>query len=215
MGLVLGIDCSMRWTSLGLALDGEVLAEINCDLGRAQAEKLPLLVDQLLFQNGRTLAELAHIAVTVGPGYYTGIRVGLAYACALAEGLSLPVVPIPTLYPFIRDLRLLPYTLVPVLRARRTSFYASIYRENEREQSPVAAAGYFEEDALLTLLEKEHNVLLVGRDAKTLSTRVPYLTFDRVASSGAAVVLAGIDLQSTAVSPHLVTGSYLREPDFG
>lgn len=215
MGLMLGIDCSMRWTSLGLALDEEVLAEVNIDLGRRQAEKLPELVSELLSQRGCTLGDLAHIAVTVGPGYYTGIRVGLAYACALAEGLSLPVIPIPTLYPFIRDLQSLPYTLVPVLRARRSSFYAGFYRANEREQRFALDAAHYEEGVLHSLLKREPDVLLVGRDAQKLSTGGLYPILDRMASSGASVALAGVELKYAAVSSHLVTGTYLREPDFG
>ena len=94
---LLACDCSNRWSCLGLAVDGEVRGALNLDLGRGQAAQLPLMVEKLLSGEGLKLSDLSVLAVTTGPGYFTGIRIGMAYVAALAYALGIEVVPISSL----------------------------------------------------------------------------------------------------------------------
>ena len=97
MKATLGIDTSCGFTVLGLAEGNRVTAESRWELGRAQASLLPSLVRQVLQPFHLTLEDLEVLAVTVGPGAYTGLRIGVAYAAALADALGIRVVPLSTL----------------------------------------------------------------------------------------------------------------------
>lgn len=74
-----------------------VLASAGADIGRGHAEQLMGFIDEALAASGMVLADIDRIAVTVGPGSFTGIRVGVAAARGFALALSLPAVGITTL----------------------------------------------------------------------------------------------------------------------
>ena len=74
-----------------------VLASAGADIGRGHAEQLMGFIDEALVAGGKVLADIDRIAVTVGPGSFTGIRVGVAAARGFALALSLPAVGITTL----------------------------------------------------------------------------------------------------------------------
>lgn len=83
-GLTLGVDTSTA-VCVGLARGGEVLATLRVDDPRAHAEQLMPLIEDLCRQQGITLSELDEVAVGVGPGPYTGLRVGVVTGRVLAH----------------------------------------------------------------------------------------------------------------------------------
>ena len=89
MPLTLAIDCSLRWISLGLADGVNPHGEENTNTGPKQSEILADSTARFLLKFGFSFADIEQIAVTTGPGYYTGIRVGLSYAALLAESLGI------------------------------------------------------------------------------------------------------------------------------
>ncbi|WP_029166188.1 tRNA (adenosine(37)-N6)-threonylcarbamoyltransferase complex dimerization subunit type 1 TsaB [Aminiphilus circumscriptus] len=128
MSLVLGIDCCTRWTSVGCCEDGAPLGDISLDLGRRQSALLPFLVEQLLRNVEATLSDVDLIAVTTGPGAFTGARVGVAYASALAEGLGVRIAPMSTLKVLAMAFPVPEFLVVPYLRARKGQYYLAAYR---------------------------------------------------------------------------------------
>ncbi|MDR1875062.1 MAG: tRNA (adenosine(37)-N6)-threonylcarbamoyltransferase complex dimerization subunit type 1 TsaB [Synergistaceae bacterium] len=100
--LLLAVDCSLRWTGAAVGRRGvagpEILAAECLDLGRRQAAELPLMVDRVLEKSGHELEDVGLVAVTNGPGYFTGIRVGVSWAAALAYALKVRVVPVSSLF---------------------------------------------------------------------------------------------------------------------
>ena len=95
--VMLVLDCSLRLTGAAVARCGEVLSQESEDLGRRQAAELPLMAERVLAAAGMAFADVGLTAVTSGPGYFTGIRVGAAYAAALAYGLGVRIVPVSSL----------------------------------------------------------------------------------------------------------------------
>ena len=94
---VLAVDCSLRLTGVALGEEERLIASETLDLGRRQAAELPLVVERLVKGAGRSWEDIGLVCVASGPGYFTGIRVGAAYAAALAYGLGVKVVPVPSL----------------------------------------------------------------------------------------------------------------------
>jgi tRNA threonylcarbamoyladenosine biosynthesis protein TsaB len=137
--LTLAVDCALRRIGLGLSDSGscslgeKILGELSFDAGTRQAELLPSSVANFLSLFGHTVRDIGLIAVTEGPGYFTGIRVGMSYAAALAESVGAMVVAVPTLLamslPLLGILKLAgsPAMVAPLIPAGRNSVYAAVY----------------------------------------------------------------------------------------
>jgi tRNA threonylcarbamoyl adenosine modification protein YeaZ len=91
-GPVLGIETSGRLTGLALVSGGKLLAETAVDLGASTQELLPGMLQSLLAGQALELSNLTRIGVSLGPGSFTGLRVGLSWARALAMGADVPLV---------------------------------------------------------------------------------------------------------------------------
>jgi tRNA threonylcarbamoyladenosine biosynthesis protein TsaB len=88
--LVLGLDCAVSGLGVALVRDGACLASLR-EEGRDQAARLLPAVASVLRDSGQHRSDVSLIAVTVGPGSFTGVRVGLAAARGLAVGLGVPL----------------------------------------------------------------------------------------------------------------------------
>lgn len=105
----------------------EILARKEERIGRGHAERLPAMVDEVLETAGAGYADLSRIAVTTGPGSFTGVRIGIAYARGLALALDIPAVGVGSL-----DALAFPHThsgegtVVAVLDAKRGEVYARL-----------------------------------------------------------------------------------------
>lgn len=96
---VLAIDCAQRFCSAALydAERAHARAALSPDIGRGHAERLPSVVDEVLSAAGAGFSDIDRIAVTIGPGSFAGIRVGVAFARGLALALKVPVVGVSSL----------------------------------------------------------------------------------------------------------------------
>ncbi len=109
-------------------LDERVVGEYMLDVRVTHSERLMTAIDQLLGDAGWTVRDLEGIAVTVGPGSFTGLRVGLSTVKGLALALAIPVAAVPTLDAMAAMLPYAALPVCPVLDARKREVYASLYR---------------------------------------------------------------------------------------
>ncbi|MGJ8569439.1 MAG: tRNA (adenosine(37)-N6)-threonylcarbamoyltransferase complex dimerization subunit type 1 TsaB [Hoeflea sp.] len=147
--LTLAIDCSARFCSVALfdASANRILAAAGPDIGRGHAEQLPAVLQSVLAEAGVDLSEIARLGVTVGPGSFAGIRVGVAFARGLALALDVPVVGVGSLeaiaLPAAREHG---KAVMAVLDAKRDHVWAILVdadgtvTEPAAERSPQAAA---------------------------------------------------------------------------
>ena len=109
-------------------LDGErVIGESLLDVRITHSERLMPAIDRLLRDAGWTPASLEGLAVAVGPGSFTGLRIGLSAVKGLAWALSLSVAAVPTLDALAAALPFAAHPVCPVLAARRNEVYCSLY----------------------------------------------------------------------------------------
>ena len=93
---ILAIDCCLKLTGAALLIDDKVVYYQE-DLGRRQSQELPRMTENLLRENNLNWGDLDYVALTNGPGYFTGIRVGAAYATGLAYACGKKIIPVSTL----------------------------------------------------------------------------------------------------------------------
>ena len=122
----LGLDCSTPY--LALALYGDGLLASSCELvGRDHAARLPAALRALLAEAELTPAHLGGVGVGVGPGSYTGLRVGVAAAKGIAQGLGIPLHGESTLAAMAAGVLTEQTRVVVALDARRGNVYAGFF----------------------------------------------------------------------------------------
>ena len=130
--LILTIETCTETSTLGLVRDGAVLAEAAFPSRHTLARRMLTRLAWLLEECGLTKRDLEAIAVSLGPGSFTGVRIGLAAAKTLAWSLRIPLVGVPTLealaYPF-RGFHV--PLLAPLVNARRQQAYLALFRGGE------------------------------------------------------------------------------------
>jgi len=110
-------------------LDGDlVVGEYVLDVSATHSERLMGAVDRLLTDVGWTVRDLEGLAVSVGPGSFTGLRLGLSTVKGLALALAIPIAAVPTLDAMAALLPFAALPVCPVLDARKREVYASLYR---------------------------------------------------------------------------------------
>ncbi len=133
MSFILHIETATPACSVAIAEHGDVLAlkeELN---GMQHSAKLPVLMNAALQEAGIAMAQLQAIAVSMGPGSYTGLRVGLSTAKGLAYALQVPLIGVSTLESMAFGMRAkMPgrkKQYCPMLDARRMEVYTAIYND--------------------------------------------------------------------------------------
>ena len=94
---ILGLDTALGACSVAVLEDARVLAHVHVDMVRGHAEALAPMVETAMKDAGLAFAALDRLAVTTGPGTFTGQRVGLAFARGLALALKIPAIGVTTL----------------------------------------------------------------------------------------------------------------------
>lgn len=130
MAYILHIETATKNCSVALSFEGRLLAcqELATD-GYAHAEKLHVFIDTLLQQANVQFAQLNAIAVSKGPGSYTGLRIGNSAAKGLCFALHIPLIAIDTLAVLAAQAQSVVKEgyIVPMLDARRMEVYSAVY----------------------------------------------------------------------------------------
>ncbi|REE83248.1 tRNA threonylcarbamoyladenosine biosynthesis protein TsaB [Lutibacter oceani] len=132
MTYILNIETSTKNCSVSLAKDGKTIAlkEVN-DEGYSHAEKLHEFIKEIISKAGLSFSNLDAIAVSKGPGSYTGLRIGVSAAKGLCFALNIPLISVNTL----QSLALTTSTpsesfVIPLLDARRMEVYSAVFKNN-------------------------------------------------------------------------------------
>ncbi|MER3452588.1 MAG: tRNA (adenosine(37)-N6)-threonylcarbamoyltransferase complex dimerization subunit type 1 TsaB [Acidimicrobiia bacterium] len=220
--LILGIETATP--QVGCAVGGHegVLGSFHAARGQRHAETLAPAIDFVCRQIRVSLREIGAIAVDVGPGLFTGLRVGVATAKAMAQALRIPVVGVPSLDLLAFPLRHTHRLIVPVIDARRGEVFYAFYRQVPGGVQRVSEHQLGRpEDLASELLATGEECLVVGDGAMRYRGRfedVARIEFGGVdslyPSASALVTLAHAKaLREEFVQPSALVPLYLRRAD--
>lgn len=167
MSLVLNIDTALETAAVSIAKDGVVMQHAVYAEQKDHAAWLHPAVNSLLQQTGILLQQLDAVAVSIGPGSYTGLRVGLSAAKGFCYALNIPLLTIGTLESIAETVKEKAVDLVcPLIDARRMEVYAAVYDKNMTEiASPHAFI--IDETSFSSFLSHRY-VLFCGNGSKKL-----------------------------------------------
>jgi tRNA threonylcarbamoyladenosine biosynthesis protein TsaB len=208
--LLLGIETSTKRVGVVVASEEGMLGRVevggHADAGPPRhAERLAPAIEYCFGQLGTTLDHVSAIAVGVGPGMFTGLRVGVTTAKVLAQALRVPVIPVPSLDLLAYPLRHTRALVVATIDARRNELYYAMYRP---VPGGVQRASEYEigspDDVIAELEARGEDVLLCGDGV---------LRFETVFSDVDHAELAGPAhaAPSLAALAELATARYQRE----
>lgn len=220
--LILGIESATA--QVGCAIGGHegVLASAHSTRSRRHAESLVPSIEFVCRQARVELSEIGALTVDVGPGLFTGLRVGVATAKALAQALRVPVIPISSLDLLAYPARFTDRIIVPAVDARRGELFSALYRSVpggvQRTTEPRVSTP---EDLCGELQAQGEDVLLVGDGALRYAEDFRDLLQAEVCTHGIThpsardlVLLAHhLALREEWVQPWDVLPTYLRKPD--
>jgi tRNA threonylcarbamoyladenosine biosynthesis protein TsaB len=199
---VLGIESSSRRASVALVEGGQLLARADSAVQNAHAEALVPLLDRVLRQVGWTKRALDRVGVGVGPGSFTGVRVGMAFAQGIALGLGIPWLGVPSLAAMVRAYPgHEPGARVALLDARRGELFAAAYDAQGTELWPARTLARGEARAVLDATLPRP--LLLGEVAAELGLGEPFRSelTDLPDAAGVAWLAAEWPLESSSRQP--------------
>ncbi len=128
----LAIDNSLGFLNLALGIDEKLLEERHAIFEKQTSELLSVRVRQLAADHGYEIKDVGLLAMTLGPGSFTGIRVALAFARGISAGLGIDLVGVPTLDVLARPFRHLEGDYVcPLVDAKKGEVFLALYRASQ------------------------------------------------------------------------------------
>ncbi len=220
--LILGIESAT--VQVGCAIGGHegVLAAAHSSRGKRHAENLTPTIDFVRRQARVDLTEISCVAVDLGPGLFTGLRVGVASAKALAHALRVPMIGVPSLDLLAFPVRFSPRLIVAAIDARRGELFHAFYRQVPGGVQRITPHQVGTPDDLASeLLAARDECLLVGDGALRYREAFEGLTRVELGDQGLAYPSAASlvqlaharALREQFVRPWDLQPLYLRAPD--
>ena len=220
--LILGIETATQQVSVAIGGHEGVLGQFEVSRGRRHAETLAPAIEFLCRQADIQIAEFGAIAVDIGPGLFTGMRVGLAAGKAIAQALRVPMIGISSLDLLAFPLRYADRTIAAVIDARKGelfyAFYLPVPGGIQRVTEPRVGTT---DDLVADVLARGQNVLCVGDGALRYRGEIESTVHCEFAeqflahpSAAPLVQLAHARaLREEWVNPRDIQPMYLRAPD--
>lgn len=171
---VLALDSATDVAAAAVVEDNNLVAEQFINTGKMHSRRLMLLVEKLLNSSELTLSEIDGMAVAIGPGSFTGLRIGLSTIKGLAYFAEKPVVGISTLDSLARNVPFASGLICPVLKARKDEVYCALYLNSAGELVRISEYMAVSPQELVVLFERidTRGIVLLGDALEMLPGQV-------------------------------------------
>lgn len=219
--MTLGIDTSGNTCSVALLSEGLLLSEFSVNNKKTHSAMLLPMIDDLLCKAGFDISDLDLVAVSKGPGSFTGLRIGAATAKGIAQATNLPLVGVSALEALAYNLRDFGSLVCPIMDARRGEVYTAAYLFTDGEpKTLIPPEAMALSDLLNRLRALEYEVIFLGDGVLAhwdyirenadfnFSKASPNLLLQRASS----VAFLGEKMAKEAGDSKSLTLEYLRKP---
>ncbi len=138
---ILAMDSSGLVASAAIVTETSVLAEYTTNYKKTHSQTLLPMIQEIVEMTETELSELSAIAVTAGPGSFTGLRIGSATAKGLGQALKLPLISVPTTLALAWNFAGSDALICPLMDARRAQVYTGLYRWNKEKECMDSLTG--------------------------------------------------------------------------
>lgn len=140
MNYILNIETATKNCSISIAKDGEtIVCNEIAEEGYSHAERLHVFIEESIAAAGITFKDLVAIAVSQGPGSYTGLRIGVSAAKGLCFALGIPLIAVDTLQSLAAQATIENGLIIPMLDARRMEVYSAVFSSDLESQRNILA----------------------------------------------------------------------------
>lgn len=215
---ILGIETATSNCSIAIASEDKMLGEFSCNVGMIHSSKLLPMIERLLLQLNFSIQDIGAIAVSKGPGSFTGLRVGMSLAKGLAFALNIPIIGIPTLEALAYQCLPTNLTICSMLDAKKKEIYTALYKWN-KELIKITEEKAVSIDEIKDLVKE--NTLYIG-DAINIflekighSRNIQIAPFDRCFPRASSVAILGLTKLKEGIADNIdeLKPLYIRRPD--
>jgi len=160
---ILAIETSTYAGSIAVVVDDAILGEYYFNIGPVHTEKLIPSIDWLLSELGMVKSDLSGVAVSLGPGSFTSLRVGISTAKGICYSLGIPLVGVSSLKALAMNLPFASYNICPVIDARKGEVFASLFRSHNGELERIMEDIVISPEGLVEIIKD--NTIFVGDGA--------------------------------------------------
>ena len=173
MALILNIETTTTNCSVSLAKEGETLVlKEDYSASYSHAEMLHVFIDEVIQSSKYSLKDIDAIAVSKGPGSYTGLRIGVSAAKGLCFALDKPLIAVSTLESLSHQVKIENGFIIPMLDARRMEVYSAIFNESHKQVRETQAQ-ILEENSFNDYLEKG-KIYFIGNGVEKTKTLISH-----------------------------------------
>ncbi|NTW58151.1 MAG: tRNA (adenosine(37)-N6)-threonylcarbamoyltransferase complex dimerization subunit type 1 TsaB [Nitrospirae bacterium] len=218
---ILGIETATRTGGVAIVSEDGVLAEYTLNIEVTHSERLMSTVDRVFKDTGLRMASIDGFGVSIGPGSFTGLRIGLSTVKGLAFTTGKPVAAVPTLKALAWNTPHARYPVCPLLDARKKEVYAALYHYDGRElvqdlpETVLPLAELAERVAGEVLFTGEGARLFAGDIERFFAGRAHLAPRSASVPSAASIAEIALDMISVGrqTGPDGLSPMYIRRPE--
>ena len=180
MAYILNIETATKNCSVALDKDGiTIICKEISELGFSHAEKLHVFIEEIIIEAHLSFTDIDAIAVSAGPGSYTGLRIGVSAAKGFSFALGIPLISVETLTSLSQQVPFNDGLIVPMIDARRMEVYSAVFNSDKKKIRKVEAQ-ILEENSFDDFDGKIYFVGDANEKAKLVLTKPNYIFVDTI-----------------------------------
>ena len=174
---ILAIESSSLVASVAITEDDVMIAEYTIDYKKTHSQTLLPMIDEMCRMTDFQLEKIDAIAVSAGPGSFTGLRIGSATAKGLGLALKKPLIHVPTVEAMAYNFYDTEKYIVPIMDARRNQVYTGIYTSHEGNVEEVVGQCILPMDELIEKIKQsEKEVIFLGDGVPVFAGKIIFCT---------------------------------------
>lgn len=180
MTYILNLETATKNCSVSISQNGQtILCKEMAEAGYSHAEKLHVFIEECIKESNISFKDLSAIAVSQGPGSYTGLRIGVSAVKGLCFALDLPLIAVDTLQVLASKLSISEGVIIPMIDARRMEVYSAIFNSKSEKIREVQAE-ILTENSFEEISETIHFVGDCAEKAKTVLTKSNFIFHEEI-----------------------------------